>query len=209
MCYMNLKRTFMVPVLLIWSAVSMTGCPGNQTLNLDYKQPKAPEGLPLSVHSLRINLLDSVDKRAGQIDPQLIGFRQAAFDVQMGAVYSDLPVTKIVQEAVKSELTRSGHIIDTENEDFTIKGEIRTYWVSTPATFLYWDVTGEVSILVKVKRNGTDSFIEFGPFTSRNVERTYLNPSVEIMKRVLGASLQKVMQTMSSDTELGKVLSKN
>jgi hypothetical protein len=34
-------------------------------------------------------------------------------------------------------------------------------------------------------------------------------PSVAIMKRVLGASLDKVMQTMSSDAELIKVFKKN
>jgi len=199
----------MVAVLLICSGVSMTACPGNKILNLDYKPPKAAEALPLSVHALRINLLNFVDKRAAQIDVQLIGFRQAAFDVQMGAVYSSPPVTKIVRQAVQSELTRTGHIIVTKNEDFTIEGEIRTYWLSTETTLLYWDVIGEISILLKVKRNGSDSFIDFGPFSNRNVERTYLNPSVEIMERVLGLSLENVMQRMSSDSELARVFTNN
>jgi len=209
MSSINRKRNITIAFLVVCSAVSMTGCPGNKTLSLHYEPPKGAEGSPLSVHTLRINLMNFADKRAGQIDAHLIGSRQAAFDVQMGAVYSSLPVTKVVRQAVQSELRRSGHTIVTENEDFTIKGEIQTYWLSTETTPLYWDVIGEISILLKVKRNDSDSFIDFGPFSSRSVERTYLNPSVEIMKRVLGASLEKVMQRMTSDAELAKAFTKN
>jgi len=71
----------------------------------EIEEKVAKKVLP-SVHSLMINLVNFGDKRAGQIDGKLIGYRQAAFDVQMGALYSDLPVTEIIRQAVKPELTR-------------------------------------------------------------------------------------------------------
>ncbi len=206
---MNLRFTSIVAILLICSSVCITGCVGNETVKLDYKQPERAESLLTSVHSVRIKLLNFEDKRAGQIDPVLIGNRQAAFGVQMGAVFSDRPVFEIIRLAVKTELVRSGHIIVDENEDITIKGEIRTYWVSTDVTILYWDVIGEVSIVLEVKKADSESFTKLDPYNGRNVERTYFNPSVAIMKRVLGGSLDKVMQTMSADAELIRVFKKN
>lgn len=206
---MNLKFTSIIAILLFCSSIFIKGCVGNETINPDYKQPERGESLLTSPHSLRVNLLNFEDKRAGQVDPVLIGDRQAAFGVQMGAVFSDRPVFEIIRLAVKTELVRSGHIIVDKNEDITIKGEIRTYWVSTDVTILYWDVIGEVSIVLYVKKAGSESFIKLDPYNGRNVERTYLYPSVAIMKRVLGASLDNVMQTMSSDAEFIRVFEKN
>jgi uncharacterized lipoprotein YajG len=206
---MNPRRTFMLEILLICSAVWLTGCPGNIMLNLDYKPPKAAESPLSSAHSLRVKPLNFGDKRAGQIDAKLIGYRQAAFNVQMGAVCSDLPVTEIIRQAVESELTRSGHIIVMENEDLTIRGDILAYWVSTRPTLLYWDVIGEVSVIVEVKKTESDSLTKFGPFSGKNAERTYWNPSAAMMKCVLNASLDEVIQTMSSDEELASVFKRN
>jgi len=206
---MNLRCIFIIATLLICLSIFITGCIGDETVNLDYKPPERVESLLTSARPLRINLLNFEDKRAGQIDPVLIGCRQAAFGVSMGVVYSDLPVPEIIRSAVKTELTKSGHIVVDENEDITIKGEIQTYWVSTDVTILYWDVIGEVNISLEVKKADSDSFIKLDSYNGRNVERTYLYPSVAIMKNVLGASLDKVMQTMSSDEELIKVFKKN
>ena len=206
---MNLRCIFIIAILLICPSIFITGCIGNETVNLDYKPTERVENLLTSARPLRVNLLNFEDKRAGQIDPVLIGCRQAAFGVSMGAVYSDLPVPEIIRSAVKTELTESGHIIVDKNEDITIKGEVRTYWVSTETTMFYWDVIGEVRIVVVVKNADSDSFIKLDPYNGRKVERTYLYPSVAIMKRVLGASLDKVLQTMSSDEELIKVFKKN
>ena len=208
-CCMNLRRTSTIAILLICASVLITGCIGNETVKLRYEPSERAESLLAATRSLKIKLLNFEDKRAGQIDPVLIGYRQAAFGVQMGAVYSDLPVFEIIRLAVKTELTKSGHIIVDENEDITIKGEIQTYWVSTETTVLYWDVIGEVSIVLEVRNADSDSFVKLDPYKGRDVERTYLNPSRAIMKGVLGASLDTVMQKMSSDAGFIQVLKKN
>ena len=159
---MNPRRTFMLEILLICSAVSMMGCPGNIMFNSDYRPPKAAVSLMSSAHSLRINLLTFGDRRTGQIDAKLIGYRQAAFNVQMGAVSSDLPVTEIIIRAVESELTRSGHIIVMEKEDLTIRGDILAYWVSTRSTLLQWDVIGEVSVIGRLWGRSCRNCFRFG-----------------------------------------------
>ena len=94
---MNLRHTSTIAILLICASVLITGCVGNETIKLDYEPPERTESLLTSVRSLRIKLLDFEDKRANQIDPVLIGNRQAAFGVPMGAVYSDLPVFEIIR----------------------------------------------------------------------------------------------------------------
>ncbi len=196
---MNIRRIINLTILLICAFVLITGCSGNETVKLRYEPSKREKGLLTSTRSLKIKLLNFEDKRAGQIDPILIGYRQAAFGVQMGAVYSDIPVVEIIRLAVKTELTKSGHIIVDENEDITIKGEVQTYWVSTETTVLYWDVIGEISIILEVRKANSDSYVKSDPYKGRHVERTYLNPSSKIMKGVLRASLDTVMQKISSD----------
>jgi len=199
---MSLRCTSFTAMLLICSSIFILGCVSDETVNLDYKRVETAGSLSKSADGVRIKLLKFADKRAKQIDPALIGYRQAAFGVQMGAVFSDLPVYEIIRLAVKKELVRNGHIIAEENEDFTIKGEIRTYWISTETTVLYWDVIGEVSIILEVKMADSDPFIKLNPYSGRNVERTYLWPSVAIMKRVLETSVDEVMRKMDSDEEL-------
>jgi hypothetical protein len=49
----------------------------------------------------------------------------------------------------------------------------------------------------------------FGPYSAKNVDRTYLNPSKSLMEKVMSASLGQVMKKMSSDETLIKVLKDN
>jgi uncharacterized lipoprotein YajG len=120
----------------------------------------------------------------------------------MGDVYSERPVFEIIQKAIQSEFISRGHTIVTEKEDFIIKGEIRNFWVKTDTTALYWDVIGEVSIVLEVIEPGAASGVVLDPYSARKVERTYVNPSETIMNRLLGASLNSVIQEMSSDPRL-------
>jgi hypothetical protein len=70
-------------------------------------------------------------------------------------------------------------------------------------------VIGEVSIVLKVQNSGKNSHLILGPYNGRDVVRTYLNPSRAIMTGVLEASLDTVMQTISSDEQLVQIVKKN
>ena len=65
------------------------------------------------------------------------------------------------------------------------------------------------SLACRYEYADSDSFVKLDPYKGRDVERTYLNPSRAIMKGVLGASLDTVMQKMSSDAGFIQVLKKN
>jgi len=52
----------------------------------------------------------------------------------------------------KDWINKGGQSIVTDNEDFTMKGQILKFLVATDVTALYWDVIGEISIAVEVKR---------------------------------------------------------
>lgn len=192
--------------LLLSMTIFLTACASNITVKPDYQPPTKTDTLLASVPALKIKLLNFEDKREQQTEAILIGRREAAGGIPMGDVFSERPIFEIVRDAIRTELIRNGHSIVNENEDISMKGEIRKFWVGTEVTALYWDVLGEVSITVEVKYPASDAPILLGPYSGKNVERTYINPSEEIVTRVLVKSLEAVMQSMNSDRELARVL---
>ena len=197
---------------LLFSALSfivifLTACGGNITVKPDY-QPQTKRDTPLAtVPASKIKLLNFEDKREPRTVAIMIGHRTAALGTSLGDLFSARPIFDIIRDAVKTELIRSGHSIVTDNEDFSMKGQILKFWVATDVTALYWDVIGEISIAVEVKRPTVGTPVLLGPYRGNNVERTYINPSGEIVTRVLDKSLEGVMSSMNSDPELVKVLS--
>lgn len=174
-------------------------------INIDYK-PSAPTRVSSgSTTPLKVKLLNFKDKQDKRSEPTLIGRRYAAFRVPMGVVQSFQPVSELISDAIKSELSIQGYSIVTENEDIVISGEILKFWVGTEATLLYWDVVGEVSLALEIKQPKSGITIPLGPYSSKKVERTYLNPCEEILQRVLEASLTNVMRSVSLITELNGV----
>lgn len=177
----------------------------NVKININYK-PSAPTKVPSASEApLKVKLLNFADKQDKRLDPTWIGRRYAAFGVRMGDVYLFYPVSEIITEAVKSELLGQGYNIVTEDEDIVISGEILKFSVGTETTVLYWDVVGEVGVALEVKQPRSGITIPLGPYSSKKVERTYLNPCEEILQRVLEASLTNVMRSVSLITELNNV----
>lgn len=199
------KSIPLISLVLISITFLFTACGGNITVKPDYQPQTKADTLLASVPSLKIKLLNFEDKCNEPMEAILIGRRQAAFGVPMGDIFSERPIFEIMRDAVKTELIRNGHSIVTDNEDIVMKGEIRKFWVGTDVTALYWDVIGEVSIALEVKHPAGLAIL-FGPYSGKNVERTYVNPSEEIVTRVIIKSLDGVMVSMSSDPELVKEL---
>ena len=107
---------------------------------------------------------------------------------------------------IKTEIISNGHSIVSNNEDILIKGKIRKFWVRTDVTALYWDLVGEVSIVIEVSSPTQRTPVVLGPYSGKNIERTYINPSNEIATRVLVKSLEGAMHAMSSDGKLARVI---
>ena len=198
---MKVKYLSLMALIVLGVSPFLLGCPGTTMVKVDYSPTTGKKNLLASIPPVKIKLLNIADRREGK-GLTLVGHREAAFGVSMGDVYSERPVFEIIQKAIQSEFISSGHTIVTEKEDFIIKGEIRNFWVKTDTTALYWDVIGEVSIVLEVIEPGAVSGVVLGPYSARKVERTYVNPSEAIMNRLLGASLNSVIQEMSSDPKL-------
>lgn len=195
--------------LLFSMAIFLTACVGNITVTPNYQPPTKADTLLASVPALKIKLLNFEDKREQQAEAILIGRRDAYGGVPMGDVFSERPIFDIIRNAIRAELMRNGHSVTTENEDISMRGKIRKFWVGTDVTALYWDVVGEVSIVIEVKYPTAESPILLGPYSGKNVERTHSNPSKEIATRVMVKSLEDVMHSMSSDRKLVEVLRAN
>jgi hypothetical protein len=64
---------------------------------------------------------------------------------------------------------------------------------------LYWDVVGEVAFQLELRSGQRATLERVGPYNSRKVERTYVNPSQEIMDRLMEATLADCLQQMKRD----------
>jgi len=174
---------------------------GTSTLRLNYESLTNTKSTNSPAPNIR--LLNFQDVRDGKNEPEIIGHRQAALGVSMGDVQVERPIFEIVHNAFSRELMQNGYSIVNTGEDFTIAGKILNFWVGTDVTALYWDVYGEVRIEIEVENTNGET-TKVGPYYAKNVERTYTNPSVPIMERVLLASLKEVIGKVLSDKEFAK-----
>jgi len=189
-------------IIILSSVIFLGGCAGTRNFDMRYESPKDYQNLFSSVSPLKIKVLNFLDKREGNREGIWIGHRTAAFNVSMGEVYSERPIFDIVQEAIQSELKQGGHSIVAEGQDITIQGTIDKFIVYTDTTLLYWDIVGEVTLSLTVVRNdGTKSKL-LGPYSGKSVKRTYVNPSIPIMRQVLQNSLSKTMKELCSDKQI-------
>lgn len=199
-------RNPVVVVIALFSSCLLLGCGGTSILKLGYRPSEGEKSLLSSLPSKKIKVLPFSDKRMPQMESIKIGSREAALAVPMGEVYAERPVFEIVRDAVQTEFVRNGHLVVVDNEYVSIRGDIRSFSVGTSATLLYWDVIGNVSFTLEAKKAGDASPVTLGPFEGKQVERTYVYPSVEIMERVTGGSLDNAIKAMGSDAALIKFL---
>lgn len=199
---MNKKNLF----LLISIAFFFTACASNITVTPKYEAPKKENTSLASVSTVKVKLGSFEDRREQKAESILVGHREAAFGVPMGDIFSERPIFEIVRDTVKTELIRNGHTIVNNNENISIKGKINKFWVHTDVTAFYWDLVGEVNIMIEVSSPTRKTPTLLGPYRGKNVERTYINPSKELATRVLDKSLGDAMRAMSSDPKLARVI---
>jgi uncharacterized lipoprotein YajG len=179
------------------------------TIHITPGQPVGPESPVSPTYSAKIKVYTFQDGRTGMLDPYMIGRAALGFGTSFETIYSGLPVSEIVTEAVKSELMRKGYRIVQINEDFSIKGKI-VQFLAKPSYKLAtaWDIPGEVAFTMEVNWPGQKVFTMLGPYTGQKAEHRAITPNREKIKRVLEGSLMDAIQAMGSDPNLTKELSK-
>ena len=195
-------------VLFVLLVFVISGC--TTMIKVDYKPLPNPDNVLASVSPVKVKLLNFEDKREDKAESTLIGGVKRAAIAAIDDVLSERSVNDIIRDTVRAELTRNGHSVVESNEDMTIKGEIRTFWLYTDITSDApndWDVIGEVKILMEIKRPGGDASL-VGPYYGKNIERRFMLPDKTIYKKVVDAALSDMMKKMNSDTQLASELKK-
>jgi uncharacterized lipoprotein YajG len=204
---MRFKSKIILLIMLIPISVFIFGC-GPAILKLEYKPLPDPDNLLASVAPVKIKLLNFEDKRDGDVDSEFIGRVRTRVNAPRKEVKSKGPVSEIIREAVKSELTRNGHSVVENNEDIVMKGEIKAFWIKTAVTSEEWDVSGKIEISIEVVNSVTAHSTFVGPYTATDREKRFIEPGDTVLKRILETSLSQLMQKMSSDTNLANALRK-
>jgi hypothetical protein len=145
---------------------------------------------------LYITINNLSDKRS---DKLRIGERTAAFGVTMGNIFSNRKVTEYLSDALSDALRVAGHKIDSSENDVTIDGEILKFWIETPATVLYWDVTALITINLNFRALSGKVPRVSRTYTARKTERTYLWPSAGLIEKAVDASVTDIMSQIRSD----------
>ena len=154
----------------------------------------------------RQGLSNFSDKRSTSGGDLYIGETKAAFNVTMANVYADKSMRVILKKALEVEFRKCNHKIVEDEPDVTLKGNIEPFWIGTDVTALYWDVYGEIGLIIKATKHDSVSERNFAPYYAKNVKRTYKDPGRDIMKSVIEKSLGQVVQQMFSDPSFVKTL---
>lgn len=197
-----LSNKFSYLFVIISLITGVAGCQVSKTSILELRySPTDIEDNAETIAPQKIKLISFTDIRETSATPEKIGHREAAFNISMGDVHTDIPVELVIYSAFKNEIINMGHQIVEQDEELELSGKILNFWVGTEVTPAYWDVYGEVQLEVEVKKaNG--SIVILGPYYAKNKERTFVNPSIPIMERVLLLSIKEVVINVLSDEKL-------
>ncbi len=146
----------------------------------------------------RFNVLGFEDKRE---DWFRIGVRQAAFGAKMSDIFLSRDVSDLFREAIVDELRAEGHEIVSAQEDdaLAVEGKILDFWVKTPATVLYWDVSADKAVEFTIEAFGETMEPFKKSYTCSSKKRTYLWPTNKLITGVLDSCFVEVLENFRND----------
>ena len=165
-------------VLLLFCLIS--GCAGSMS---DITVPISMERLSGTIlEQSRATRIEVVDLRRGST------MRRTVFNVSLGAITLSPPEAELVKELIADALQR----VSGELGPPTIYCGIRTFDIVTPATPLYWDVTTRIELILRTR--GHERTV-----STEAVERTWIYPAAEIIRRVTTRALRDLSVAMEKE----------
>jgi len=163
--------------VFVWSACVLSACVGaysDVTIPIDVTQiiAEAPD-------DVRREAVTIIDLRRHSM------MRRTAFNVSLGDIVLSPPETEIVRQLVGNTLNRQSRTGSEVSPWPAIYCGLKTFDIVTPATPLYWDVTTQIEVILRV--HGEESSV-----AAKAVERTWVYPSAEIIQRVTQEALQDI-----------------
>ena len=158
--------------------------------HLEQKLKENPE------RRLCISMNNLSDKRS---DKLRIGERTAAFGVSMGNILPNRKISDYLSEALSDALKAAGHEFNSSQNDVVIDGEILKFWIETPATILYWDITAVIEIKISLRILKENDLRVSRTYMARKTERTYLWPSAGLIEKAVDASVMDLTKQIRAD----------
>jgi uncharacterized lipoprotein YajG len=151
---------------------------------------------PAARQSEEIMLVAFVDKR---YEKSRIGERKAAFSVSMGSIYTNRDVAAYITEAIQNELLASGNTLTDNPQAISVSGDLKKFWISTDTTALYWDIIGEIDVVLDVASPASNKSTQKS-YKAKSTKRTYIYPSQELVEEVVSESVRTLMYEIRKDS---------
>lgn len=181
----------------------ITGCAFTRTeLDVVYNQEKAKKGPLSSVKPLNVDIGEFVDKRP---ETDQIGYKRNEFGSKTADIVSKKPVTQIIRDALIAEFQKNGHLISNTNKDIAITGEVTAFWFDKQINFATIEFIGTVGVDLKVVNSKTGAVVLAQPYQGYYNEKS-LGGIKGTWERVMNTALERMVNQVSTDPELIKVL---
>ena len=133
----------------------------------------------------------------------VIGER-TSFNASMGEIRIDPVPGEMLGQLITSELNALGNKVGNSDEEFRVDGQVNKFKVVTPNTLTYWDINGEIDLVLSVVN-------QIGKVHNLNyvvtcTDRTYVWPREEIIKGVVTGCLGKIAESLQNDVSLSGFL---
>lgn len=164
-------KAWILPLLIVLSS----GCMSHVVVKMPPPGTEEGTGKPL-LAEVKVNDLRKPGVAAST--------REAAFGVPMGNIAFDPPESQVLKQFLEVELTkrlRKKGVV----EKWSCTCDLVEFGVNTVTTPIYWDVVGQVRLVLK--RDGQ----EF-PLSGTYTQRTFVWPGENIIRSVVEESLKQV-----------------
>ncbi len=136
--------------------------------------------------------------------PGAIGERSTIGDISMGQVRIAPSPARLLQDAVVADLIASGwNVLPGGPAPVELAGTVGRFALRTDATALYWDVTLDAGLGVRLVAGGRQAARDFAAHCQ---ERTYVWPGSEIIARVVAQCVDELARDVRQDAALAQAL---
>lgn len=149
-----------------------------------------------SIPPLRVRLPPFNDDRK---DLDMEGELKAAFGVPTGHLRFDPSPATLLGQAITSEIRAAGHTVTDGSEDTQITGAVLKFEIVTDTTLLYWDITGNMAVLLQIsdaRGTNTEAPIEY---RLRCMDRTYVWPSEAVIAGTMSKCINDFASRLRTD----------
>jgi len=120
----------------------------------------------------------------------------------MGNILPNRKVSDYLSEILSGALKAAGHEFNSSQNDVVIDGEVLKFWIETPATILYWDVTAVIEIKLSLRILKENDLRVSRTYMARKTERTYTWPSAGLIEKAVDASVTDLATQIRTDVAI-------